>query len=241
MDLLPAIDLAGGRVVRLVQGRFEESTDFGDDPELLADRFAAAGCEWLHVIDLDAARTGARPAQHAELLARLARRDVQLQVGGGFRSAAAVEEALAAGVERVLVGTLALREPDTFATLVERHGHRICLAADSLSGSVRVAGWAEDSGQPTVEVVRRASEGGCSAFLVTAIDRDGTLEGPDLALLEAVRAATGGTLLASGGVAGAADLRALRGAGCDGAVVGRALLSGALEVGEALRACAPDS
>jgi phosphoribosylformimino-5-aminoimidazole carboxamide ribotide isomerase len=240
VDLLPAIDLAGGRVVRLLQGRFDESTDFGADPEALADRFATAGCSWLHVIDLDAARTGARPPEHAALITRLARRDVRLQVGGGLRTSESVEQMLASGVERVLVGTLALREPEVFAGLVERHGARICLAADSLSGSVRVAGWTEDSGAPTVELVRRLSEAGCSAFLVTAIERDGTLEGPDLALLAAVRAATPGTLLASGGVGSAHDLRALRDTGCDGAVVGRALLSGELDVSDALRACGPD-
>ena len=240
MELLPAIDLAGGRVVRLVQGRFDESTDFGGDPEALAERFAAAGCAWLHVIDLDAARTGVRPAEHAALITRLARRDVRLQVGGGLRTQESVEAMLASGVERVLVGTLALREPEAFAALVERHGARICLAADSLAGSVRVAGWAEDSGEPTVELVRRLSEQGCGAFLVTAIERDGTLEGPDLTLLARVRAATPGTLLASGGVGSADDLRALRDAGCDGAVVGRALLSGALDVSDALRACGPD-
>ena len=105
---------------------------------------------------------------------------------------------------------------------------------------MRVAGWAEDSGEPTVELVRRLSEQGCGAFLVTAIERDGTLEGPDLTLLARVRAATPGTLLASGGVGSADDLRALRDAGCDGAVVGRALLSGAIDVSDALRACGPD-
>jgi phosphoribosylformimino-5-aminoimidazole carboxamide ribotide isomerase len=237
MDVIPAIDLAGGRVVRLVQGRFDASTDFGGDAEALADRFAAAGARWLHVIDLDAARSGVRSEAHRTLLDRLvARKRGKLQVGGGFRTAGAVEDALAAGVDRVLVGTLALRDPVAFAEIVARHGDRICLTADSLEGSARVAGWLEDSGEPTVELVRRLDAQGVGAFLVTAIDRDGTLAGPDLKLLAAVRAATTGTLLASGGIGSADDVRRVAEAGCDGVVIGRALLAGTLELADALAA-----
>jgi phosphoribosylformimino-5-aminoimidazole carboxamide ribotide isomerase len=237
MDVIPAIDLVDGRVVRLVQGRFDASTDFGADAEALADRFAAAGARWLHVIDLDAARTGERSAQHRVLLDRLmARKRGKLQVGGGFRTAEAVEEALSSGVDRVLVGTLALRDPAAFAALVARHGERICLTADSLEGSARVAGWLEDSGEPTVALVRRLSEEGVGAFLVTAIDRDGTLAGPDLRLLEAVRAVTDGILLASGGIGSADDVRRVAEAGCDGVVIGRAFLAGTLELPDALAA-----
>jgi phosphoribosylformimino-5-aminoimidazole carboxamide ribotide isomerase len=237
MDIIPAIDLAGGRVVRLVQGRFEASTDFGADAEALADRFAAEGARWLHVIDLDAARSGTRSEAHRVLLDRLvARKRGKLQVGGGFRTAEAVDEAIAAGVDRVLVGTLALRDPEAFAEIVARHGDRICVTADSLEGSARVAGWLEDSGEPTVELVRRLDGQGVGAFLVTAIDRDGTLAGPDLRLLESVRGATTGILLASGGIGSADDVRHVAEAGCDGVVIGRALLAGTLEVADALAA-----
>jgi phosphoribosylformimino-5-aminoimidazole carboxamide ribotide isomerase len=237
MDVIPAIDLVDGRVVRLVQGRFDASTDFGADAEALADRFAAAGARWLHVIDLDAARTGERSAQHRVLLDRLvARKRGKLQVGGGFRTAESVEEALSSGVDRVLLGTLALRDPEAFAALVARHGDRICLTADSLEGSARVAGWLEDSGEPTVALVRRLSEEGVGAFLVTAIDRDGTLAGPDLRLLEGVRAVTDGILLASGGIGSADDVRRVAEAGCDGVVIGRAFLAGTLELADALAA-----
>jgi phosphoribosylformimino-5-aminoimidazole carboxamide ribotide isomerase len=237
MDVIPAIDLVDGRVVRLVQGRFDASTDFGGDAEALADRFAAEGARWLHVIDLDAARTGERSEQHGALLDRLAaRKRGSLQVGGGFRTAGAVEQALASGVDRVLVGTLALRDPTAFAALVERHGDRICLTADSLEGSARVAGWLEDSGQSTVALVQRLSQEGVGAFLVTAIDRDGTLAGPDLRLLESVRAVTSGVLLASGGIGSADDVRRVAEAGCDGVVIGRALLAGTLELVDALAA-----
>jgi phosphoribosylformimino-5-aminoimidazole carboxamide ribotide isomerase len=237
MDVIPAIDLVDGRVVRLVQGRFDASTDFGGDAEALADRFAAAGARWLHVIDLDAARTGERSEEHRRLLAKLvARKRGKLQVGGGFRTAEAVEQAIAAGVDRVLVGTLALRDPEAFTALVREHGDRICLTADSLEGSARVAGWLEDSGEATAGLVRRFDAEGVSAFLVTAIDRDGTLAGPDLRLLEEVRAATTGTLLASGGIGSADDVRRVAACGCDGVVIGRALLAGTLELADALAA-----
>jgi phosphoribosylformimino-5-aminoimidazole carboxamide ribotide isomerase len=239
VDVLPAIDLVDGHVVRLVQGRFDASTDFGADPEALSDRFAAEGARWLHVIDLDAARTGERSELHRALLARLvARKRGRLQVGGGFRTAESVDEALASGIDRVLVGTLALRDPEAFVELVARHGDRICLTADSLEGSARVAGWLEDSGEPTVELVRRYSELGVGAFLVTAIDRDGTLAGPDMRLLEAVRAATTGILLASGGIGSTDDIRRVGEAGCDGVVIGRALLAGTVELADALAAAA---
>jgi phosphoribosylformimino-5-aminoimidazole carboxamide ribonucleotide (ProFAR) isomerase len=136
----------------------------------------------------------------------------------------------------VLLGTLALRDPEAFAALVARHGDRICLTADSLEGSARVAGWLEDSGEPTVALVRRLSEEGVGAFLVTAIDRDGTLAGPDLRLLEGVRAVTDGILLASGGIGSADDVRRVAEAGCDGVVIGRAFLAGTLELADALAA-----
>jgi phosphoribosylformimino-5-aminoimidazole carboxamide ribotide isomerase len=237
VEVIPAIDLSGGRVVRLLQGDFDAVTTFPDDPLELAARFAAAGARWLHVIDLDAARTGERDPDTAALLGQLAaRKHGRLQVGGGFRRPEQVEEALAAGLDRVLVGTLALRDPRAFGELVERHGERICLTADTLAGSTRIAGWLEDSGEPTVELVRRMDAEGVRSFLVTAIDRDGTGEGPDLELLADVRAATSGTLIASGGVGSAEHVRGAAGVGCDAIVIGKALLSGALSVEDALAA-----
>ena len=238
VDVIPGIDLSGGRVVRLLRGDFDAVTEFPDDPEELADRYAAGGAQWLHVIDLDAARSGERdpddggrcwPAWPPASTA-------------GCRSAAGsggptqVDQALASGVDRVLVGTLALREPEAFTALVERHGERICLTADTLAGSTRIAGWLEDSGEPTVELVRRYDAAGVRCFLVTAIDRDGTGEGPDLELLTAVRAVTGGTLIASGGVGSAEDVRRAADVGCDAIVIGKALLTGAVTLDGALAA-----
>ena len=235
MDVIPAVDLSGGRVVRLLQGDYGRVTGFDETPDEAADRFALAGAGWLHVIDLDAARDGRRSPEHAAVLARLAgRRGTRVQVGGGFRSVEDVEAALAAGVQRVLIGTLAAREPDVVAALAAEHGPRICVCADALDGTVRVAGWREDAGESAASFVRRFSERGVGAFLVTAIERDGTLAGPDLQLLAGVREVTDGVLLAAGGFAALEHIEAARDAGCDGAVVGRALYDGSLNLREAL-------
>jgi phosphoribosylformimino-5-aminoimidazole carboxamide ribotide isomerase len=240
-EVIPAIDLAEGRVVRLVQGRFEAVSDFGGDPLATADRFWSAGARTLHVVDLDAARTGRRSALHRDLIARLAERRPpggRLQVGGGFRDGGAIAEAAALGVDRVVVGTLAFREPAAFDELLREHAPRLCVSADTLAGSVRVAGWAEDSGVDVGDALRDLSARGALAFLVTAIDRDGTLAGPDVPLMTRLRSATPGLLLASGGIGRLEDLRAVRASGADGVVVGRALLAGAFSLDEALDAVA---
>jgi phosphoribosylformimino-5-aminoimidazole carboxamide ribotide isomerase len=235
MEVIPAVDLSGGRVVRLLQGDYGRVTGFDETPDEAADRFSLAGAGWLHVIDLDAARDGERSPEHAAVLERLARRrGTRLQVGGGFRSPEQVEEALAAGIQRVLIGTLAARDPDAVAALAARHGPRICVCADALEGSVRVAGWLEDAGESASAFVERFTRRGVGAFLVTAIERDGTLAGPDLHLLAGVRAVTGAVLIAAGGFASLEHVAAARDAGCDGAVVGRALYDGSLNLREAL-------
>src|SRR4051812_6512054 len=175
MAAIPAVALSGGRVVRLLQGDYGRVTGFDETPGEAADRFAQAGAGWLHVIDLDAARDGERSAEHAAVLARLAgRRGTRVQVGGGFRSREAVGAALTAGVQRVLIGTFAARDPDAVAALAAEHGPRICVCADALDGSVRVAGWQEDAGESAASFVERFSARGVGAFLVTAIERDGT-------------------------------------------------------------------
>jgi phosphoribosylformimino-5-aminoimidazole carboxamide ribotide isomerase len=235
MEVIPAVDLSGGQVVRLLQGDYGRVTRFGETPDAAADRFSRAGAGWLHVIDLDAARDGTRSAEHAAVLERLARRrGTRIQVGGGFRSPEQVEAALAGGVERVLIGTLAARDPDAVAALAARHGPRICVSADVLDGSVRVAGWLEDAGESATRFVERFAARGVGAFLVTAIERDGTLAGPDLRLLAGVRAVTGAIVLAAGGFASLEHVAAARDAGCDGAVVGRALYDGSLDLREAV-------
>ena len=240
-EVIPAIDLVDGRVVRLVQGRFESATQFGSDPLETARRFWREGARSLHVVDLDAARTGERSPVHRELVRRIAAERPAggtLQLGGGLRDAASVDEVLRQGVDRVLVGTMAFRDPARFDALLAAHGARVCVTADTLAGSVRVAGWLEDSGLDAVEAVRALHARGTRAFLVTAIERDGTLAGPDVGLLRRVRGVTDGLLLGSGGVGTLEHIAAVRDAGADGVVVGRALLAGEIELAAALEVAA---
>ena len=244
-DVIPAIDLADSRVVRLVQGRFDTVTDFGGEPLEVAHRFWREGARSLHVIDLDAARSGERPAAHLALIQRLAtERPVGgvLQVGGGFRTEEAVDEAIALGVDRVLVGTVAFRDPALLDRLVARHGARICVTADTLDGTVRVAGWAEDAG---VQRRRRDPRPDARAASAPSWSRRSSATarspGTTCRLLAAVRAATDGIVLASGGVGTVAHVVACRDAGANGVVVGRALLSGAIALPETLAAVAVPS
>lgn len=239
--LYPAIDLVDGRTVRLLQGQFDRIlTSEQDDALLRAELVWAAGAAALHVIDLDAARTGAPAEPNASLIARLAAARPAgrlLQVGGGLRTREAIEAHLAAGVDRVLIGTMALRDPQLLATLVRAHGDAIAVALDSRDGTVRVSGWTEDVGVDIADAAARIADLGVGTLLITGIDRDGTLAGPDLELLERVRVAVpDAAVIAAGGVATPADVRAVRSLGCAGAVVGRALLEDPAQISALLQA-----
>jgi phosphoribosylformimino-5-aminoimidazole carboxamide ribotide isomerase len=225
---VPAVDLLGGRVVRLEQGRYDRVTAYPTEPAALARTYAAAGAPWLHLVDLEAARTGARSPGHAALLRELrAVTGLRIQLGGGLRGEADVRAALDGLADRVIVGTLAAAEPGVVGRLAAETG-RVVVALDCLDGRVRTHGWREDAGLEPAALIARLTAAGARDFLVTAIDRDGTGRGPDLALIAALRPAVPGLLLAAGGVGSAADVGIAVGAGADAVVVGRALLDGAL-------------
>src|SRR5690606_33836525 len=207
-ELYPAIDLRGGRCVRLLQGDCGRETVYGDDPVAQARAFVAGGARWLHVVDLDAARTGT-PANRDVVAAIAAAVDVPVQAGGGVRDDAAADALLAAGVRRVVVGTAALEDPDWVRRLAARHPGRVAVGLDARGREAAVRGWTEGSGQDLVEVARRFDDAGVAALVVTEIGRDGTLAGPDLDQLAAVLAATRLDVVASGGVGSLDDLRAL--------------------------------
>lgn len=241
-ELYPAIDLRGGRCVRLYQGDYGRETVYADDPVALARAFAAAGAPWLHVVDLDAARTG-RPVNRAAVAAIAAAVDVPVQAGGGVRDDAAADALLASGVRRVVVGTAALDDPGWVRRLAARHPGRVAVGLDARGRDVAVRGWAEGSGEDLIDVARGFDDAGVAALVVTEIGRDGTLEGPDLGQLAAVLDATGLAVVASGGVGTLDDLRALAaldvgGRRLAGAIVGRALYEGAFPVSEAVEATA---
>ncbi len=242
-DVLPAIDLRGGRVVRLRQGDFAQETAYSDDPVAIAVRFAAAGTRWLHVVDLDGARTGI-PA-HADVIAAIVAAvgaQTLVEVAGGLRKDEAVEAVVAAGAARAVVGTAALADPAFAGRLVERFGaDRIAVAIDVRGGRAVGHGWsATDPGADVATVVRRLSAVGVTTFEVTAIAQDGLLGGPDLPLYARMLALDVGDIIASAGIATVEDLRAVRELGCRGAIVGRAIYDGTLAVSEALAESRPD-
>lgn len=238
MELFPAIDLRGGRCVRLHQGDYGAETVYGDDPLALAAGFAGAGAEWIHMVDLDAARTG-EPANRAAIAAVAASVDARVQAGGGVRDEAAAATLLGAGVARVVLGTAAMADPALVARLACRHPGRIAVGLDARSGAVAVRGWTEGAGVDLLDAVHRFEGMGVAALVVTDIGRDGTLAGPDLDGLASVLAASRIDVVASGGVGSLDDLRALSAVRVDGrrlagAIVGKALYEGAFTVAEAL-------
>lgn len=232
-DLLPAIDLIDGRVVRLRQGDFERETSYGSDPAAVARAFADQGAEWLHVVDLDGARVG-EPRQlalTADIVAEVLGR-THVEIGGGLRDAQAVAGALGTGAARAVVGTAALRDPAFAADLVARHGaDRIAVSIDVRDGLALGEGWREGSpGIPARDAVAMLAAAGVTTFEVTAIDRDGLLGGPDVVLLRALVALDRGRIIASGGVSSVEDVISVQAAGCAGAIVGRALYEGRVSV-----------
>ncbi len=232
-ELLPAIDLRGGRVVRLRQGDFDRETSFGDDPVSVARGFVSAGASWIHVVDLDGARAG-EPRQASAVAAIVAEvgERAACQVAGGLRSEAAVGAALATGARRVVIGTAALRDPSFAARLVARYGaDRVVVALDVRGGIAVGEGWRSGApGLPADEALLALAETGITRFAVTAIDRDGLLEGPDLTLLGRLVALHRGAIIASGGISSIEDVLAVRDLGCSGAIVGRALYEGRLDL-----------
>ena len=234
--VLPAIDLLGGRVVRLRQGDFDRETAYGADPVEVAIRFADAGARWLHVVDLDGARTGI-PA-HCDVIKAIVAavgRRTAVEVAGGLRDETSVDSALGVGAARAVVGTAALRDPAFAGRLVARHGpDRIVAAIDVRDSRAVGHGWSNDAaGVDAVSAIERLADVGITTFEVTAIDRDGLLEGPDLELYERLVALDRGKIIASGGITTIEDLKLVRVLGCSGGIVGRAIYEGRLDLNQA--------
>lgn len=237
MDLLPAIDLRGGRVVRLRRGVDSDRTEYDVAPQVALGEFAAAGVERVHVVDLDAA-FGEAPQRR--LVAELAAMPgaPRIELGGGLRDREAVEWALGQGVDRVVLTSMLVRDPALFAELAERYPGRLVAALDVADGRLRFAGWTESSPRPLDDVCAELRELPLAAVLVTDIERDGTLSGPNFELTVAVAEAVGVGGLLSGGVRSLEDLaRARELSVIAGAVVGKALYDGAIDLGAALAVC----
>ena len=237
-ELIPAIDLLGGRCVRLAQGRYDAATVYGDDPAALAEEFVRHPIRRLHVVDLDGARTG-RPANREAVRAIVARAGaVPVQLGGGLRSLAAVEQALEAGASRVVLGTAALRDPELVRRAARAHPGGVVVGIDARRGRVAVEGWTEESQVEAAELARRFEDAGVAALVYTEIERDGMLSGPDLEATAALAARVSIPVIASGGVGCEEDV--VRAAACfprgvAGVIVGRALYAGKVSLASALR------
>jgi phosphoribosylformimino-5-aminoimidazole carboxamide ribotide isomerase len=234
--VLPALDVLEGRCVRLAGGDRERVTIEGGDPAEAAERFVAQGARFLHLVDLDGAFSGTPTPGLVERITAAAG-ETPVQVGGGYRTIAAVESALASGAARVMVGTAALA-PAFLAEAAPRLGDRLVVAVDARDGLVVADGWTRPSELPAAELGRACAGAGVRRRLVTSASRDGSLAGPDLELLESVIEASGLPVLAAGGIASLHDLGRLRDVGCEGAVLGSALWSGRITLADALRAAA---
>ena len=232
--LYPAIDIKGGRAVRLTQGRADQETVYDDDPVAAAHRFADAGSEWLHVVDLDAAFTGDPRNRHlvADVVASTG---AKVQASGGVRTTEDVEASLGYGAERVVIGTMALADPDFVREVLATVGPRVAVGLDARGTTLQARGWTEEAGD-LFEAIDTFSEMGVPRFVYTDVAKDGMLEGPNVDMLRRVADATDASVTASGGVSSLDDLRVL--AGChprvDAAIVGKALYAGAFTIAEAL-------
>lgn len=225
--VIPAVDIQGGRCVRLLRGDFVSATVFDDDPLRAALRWQAEGAPWLHVVDLDGAAEG-RPRNAAAVAAIVQGCRMAVEVSGGIRDLTRIDEWLALGVGRVVLGTLAVEDPDLLGAACARWGERIVLGLDSRGGRVATRGWRETSDLDALAFAREMVARGVRRIIATDIERDGTLGGPSLAALGELIAAAGVPVIASGGVATAGHIAALRDLGAEGAIVGRALYDGGL-------------
>ncbi len=235
MIIYPAIDLRDGKAVRLVEGDFTQETVFDANPVDAAIRWQSAGAEWLHVVDLDGARTGSTTNARAVAAIRSA---VQLpiELGGGVRSVETAERYLKLGIDRVILGTAAVSTPDLVGELVDKWGDRIAVGLDARDGKLATDGWLQQSEETAIDHALKLRRAGVATFIVTDIHRDGKLQGPNLKQLEQAQFALQSGIIASGGISTLEDVREVAAIGVDGAIIGRALYDGRIDLAEAISA-----
>lgn len=235
MILYPAIDLKDGNCVRLYKGEMDQATVFNDDPAAQAAAFEAAGCEWLHLVDLNGAFAGT-PVNAAAVEAILQRTSVPAQLGGGIRDMATIETWLSKGLKRVILGTVAVENPDLVREAARAFPGQVAVGIDARDGKVATKGWAEETDVDVTDLARQFEDAGIAAIIYTDINRDGAMQGPNVEATAALARAVSIPVIASGGVSSLDDLRALKASGAplDGAISGRALYDGAIDLGEAL-------
>lgn len=235
MELIPAIDLLDGKVVRLHQGKYDQVTVYDDDPVAMARRFEDQGAARLHVVDLEGARRG-QPAHVPTIEGILRETKLQVQVGGGVRNEDIAAQWMGAGAARVVLGTVVVKEPDVARSICDRYPRGVVMALDARDGKIAVEGWQEQSATDVTELAKQVDGWNIGAILFTNIHRDGTREGPDVEATARLQSQIQTTVIASGGIGSLDDLRALRAAGVRSSVCGRALYSGAFSLPEAFAA-----
>ena len=235
MILYPAIDLKDGHCVRLLKGDMDKATVFGDDPAAQASVFAAKGAEWLHLVDLNGAFAG-HPVNAAAVEAILAAVNIPCQLGGGIRDMQTIGMWLEKGIARVILGTVAVEAPDLVREAARAFPGRVAVGIDARDGLVATRGWADQTEMQATDLARACEDAGVAAIIYTDIDRDGAMQGPNVAATAALARAVSIPVIASGGVSSLEDLRALRdcGAALDGAISGRALYDGKLDLDEGI-------
>ncbi len=240
MLLFPAIDLKEGKAVRLLQGRMEDSTVYSDNPVALANEFESQGAEYLHIVDLNGAFTG-KPVNDEIIRRIVGSVAMKIQVGGGIRTMERITELLELGVERVILGTIAVKNPELVAEAARRYGKRVIVGIDAKDGWVAVQGWAETTEMRAIDLGKAMKAMGVESVVFTDIARDGMLQGPNIESTVQMAQETGLSVIASGGITTLEDLRdlqveALKGVSLEGAITGKALYSGAFTLREALEA-----
>lgn len=240
MQIWPAIDLRGGRCVRLQQGDYDRETVFAEDPAAMAAQFAEQGARHLHLVDLDGAKEG-RPVNLASVQAILERVDLECELGGGIRDEASIEKLLQLGLSRVVIGTQALKEPAWFGEMCERFPGQLVLGIDARDGMVATEGWLETSQTPALELAGQFAGRPLAAIIFTDISKDGMLTGPNVPEMKRMRDATEFPVIASGGVTTVEDVRRLAKIPMAGCIIGRALYEGRIELAEAIAAAGAEA
>lgn len=235
MIIYPAIDLRDGKAVRLVEGDFSKETVFDANPVTAALRWQSAGAEWLHVVDLDGARSGSTSNASAVAAIRSAVR-IPIELGGGIRTGKAAERYFDMGIDRVIFGTAAVQNADMISELVAKWGDRVAVGLDARDGKLATDGWLAQSEQTALDVALSLRQAGVATFIVTDIHKDGKLQGPNLAMLKQAQFALQSGVIASGGISTVEDVKEVAAVGVDGAIIGRALYDGRIDLADAIAA-----
>jgi phosphoribosylformimino-5-aminoimidazole carboxamide ribotide isomerase len=233
LTIYPAIDMRGGNCVRLLQGDYDKETIYGDSPFDMARAFAEDGAEWIHMVDLDGAKDGHR-VNDSFVIEAAKQLNVKVQIGGGIRSEEDILHYLEKGITRVIIGSIAVSNPEFAIEMIQKYGKQIVVGIDAKNGYVATHGWLTTSEVKAVELSKRFADAGAETFIFTDIATDGTLSGPNIAAVCEMAEVTGKTVIASGGVSSLADLRALHTEGVRGAIVGKALYENRFTLKEAL-------